>query len=193
MDSVGIGVHRNADTSLTVQVPDTGAKYLRPYRAGLRRGTGRRRTQRPLNSYRHLAVRWGLGRAIELASGASYRPVWIASPRHMGQATEVCRARTRRRALGVGGVCPCVGWHLLSRGVAVRFSARTVGGKLCGLCGDDEIGQLCPPPPAPPLSRSLARNNHQDWVFPICITSAGQRTVLQIAAHEESFGLQRYA
>jgi len=140
--------------------------YLRPYRAGLRRGTGRRRTgSGPLKQYR-IWRRWVWAAPLKLAAGFISDSLDCVPSGTWGQSDGRCRgARTRRR--GTGSWRLPVPWTgiTFSRGVAV---VPPECGAACGpLRG--RRGFWATATPRHRHYRGVWRAKHiQDWFFPIC-------------------------
>jgi len=153
------------------------------YRASaLRRGTGGRRTQRPLNSTGILAsLVWAA--AIELASGLHIDQSGFASPSgHMGAATEVSRGKdTASGTAELGGLPRAVGLALAFPRLSAVVSRPNCWRSLRPLAGTDEIWQLHAP--APPFIEEFGSRNISRLVSDLLLRRPD--SVLQIAAHEE--------
>ncbi len=172
MDSVGIGGAPDAAAFFNDDRPDTGANTLAHIAA-----------QRPLKLPN--LDRLGLGAALHLASGAR-APGLDAVPEGLwGAATEVSRGKdTPSGHWELAGVPVPWSWHYFPKTTPSfppdlsREIARLAG--TAGILGD------CHASGTVILDVLGAEHLRRGW--PICYTSAD--SVLQIAAHEESFGLE---
>lgn len=173
MDSVGIGGAPDADRFFNGTLPDSGANTV-----------GHIAAARPLRMP-HLD-RLGLGAAVRLASGAD-APGLGATPQGLwGAATEV----------SPGKDTPSGHWELA--GVPVPWDWRVfpdtrpafppdLTAEICRLAGTPGILGNCHAPGTAIVDALGGEHLRTGW--PICYTSAD--SVLQIAAHEGRFGLQR--
>lgn len=174
MDSVGIGGAPDADTFFNDGVPDTGANTV-----------GHIATARGGLALPNLD-RLGLGAAVELASGARAPGLGMAPEGAWGAATEVSRGKdTPSGHWELAGVPVPFEWTYFPDEIpafpeevtqAIRAAAGTdaiLGNKRAsGTVILEELGA-----------------EHMRTGYPICYTSAD--SVLQIAAHEAAFGLER--
>ncbi|MCB1359619.1 MAG: phosphopentomutase [Rhodobacter sp.] len=178
LDSVGCGGAPDADRYFNEDRPDTGANTLGHIAAA------RARAGRPL----HLPALdgLGLGRAIALASGVQ-APGLGAVPRgRWGAATEVSRGKdTPSGHWELAGVPVPWDWTYFPT-TEPAFDDALVA-EVCRLAGTDGILGNCHASGIAIMNRLGAEHLRTGW--PICYTSAD--SVFQIAAHEESFGLER--
>ena len=184
MDSVGCGGAPDADKFFNGNLPDTGANTLAHIAQACAEGRGNEGRDGPL----HLPNldQLGLGAAIRLASGDA-TPGLDAIP----QAT--WGAATERSA---GKDTPSGHWELAGLKVpwdwtffpdtTPSFPADVVE-KICDVAGTDRILGNCHAS-GTQIIEDLGPE-HVKTGFPICYTSAD--SVLQIAAHETHFGLNR--
>lgn len=173
MDSVGIGGAPDADSYFNAGLPDTGANTLAHIAQA-------RALHMPYLD------RLGLGAAIRLASGET-APGLGAIPQGLwGAATEVSRGKdTPSGHWEIGGVPVPWDWHYFpdtrpcfpaDLSVAI---AQLAG--CAGILGDEHASGT------EIIERLGAAHLQTGW--PICYSSVD--SVLQIAAHEDSFGLER--
>lgn len=173
MDSVGIGGAPDADRFFNAGLPDTGA-----------------------NTVGHIAqVRGlrmpvldglGLGAAVKLASGID-APGLTATPQGLwGAATEVSPGKdTPSGHWEIAGVPVPWDWTYFPN-CQPAFPPE-VTARICQLAGTDSILGDCHASGTQVIDDFGAEHLRTRW--PICYTSVD--SVLQIAAHEEVFGLQR--
>lgn len=180
IDSVGIGGAPDADQFFNGATPDTGAntfghiaQYCADHRAsgGLKVGT--------LDAL-------GLGKAVKLASGLSAPGLYAQATGAWGAATEVSRGKdTPSGHWELAGVPVPWDWHTFpNTDPAFPDDLTTL------ICQAAETGGLLGNRYASGtdiLDQEGARHIQTGW--PICYTSVD--SVLQIAAHEEHFGLDR--
>ncbi|WP_353627991.1 phosphopentomutase [Sulfitobacter sp. TCYB15] len=184
MDSVGIGGAPDADTFFNGRVPDTGANTLGHIAQACAEGRAEDGRSGPLN-VPHMAS-LGLGPAIELASGLHIASLDDAVSGTWGAATEISRGKdTPSGHWELAGLPVPWEWHYFTD-VSKSFPPALVA-QLAAFAGTDEILGNCHAPGTAIIEEFGAQ--HIKTGFPICYTSAD--SVLQIAAHEESFGLQR--
>jgi len=184
MDSVGIGGAPDADTFFNGRVPDTGANTLGHIAQACAEGRAEDGRSGPLN-VPHMAS-LGLGPAIELASGLHIASLDGTVSGTWGAATEISRGKdTPSGHWELAGLPVPWEWHYFPD-VSKSFPPALVA-QLAAFAGTDEILGNCPAPGTAIIEEFGAQ--HIKTGFPICYTSAD--SVLQIAAHEESFGLQR--
>jgi len=184
MDSVGIGGAPDADTFFNGAVPDTGANTFGHIAQACAEGRAEDGRSGPL-TVPHLAS-LGLGRAIELASGLHIDSLDCVPSGTWGAATEVSRGKdTPSGHWELAGLPVPWDWHYFPE-VSRSFPPELLA-QLAAFAGTDEILGNCHAPGTAIIEEFGAQ--HIKTGFPICYTSAD--SVLQIAAHEESFGLQR--
>ena len=184
MDSVGIGGAPDADRFFNGDLPDTGANTLGHIAMACAEGRAEEGRSGPLKMPN--LDRLGLGAAVRLASGDD-APGLGAEPEGMwGAASEISPGKdTPSGHWELAGVPVPWDWHYfpeerpafpkdLSHAVA---EAAGTGGILgnCHASGTTIIDEL--------------GAEHMKSGWPICYTSAD--SVFQIAAHEETFGLER--
>ncbi|MFO1140422.1 MAG: phosphopentomutase [Paracoccus sp. (in: a-proteobacteria)] len=178
MDSVGIGGAPDAGEYFNDGRPDTGANTL-AHIAQAQAAAGR-----PLRMPNLDAL--GLGAAIRLASGEDAPGLGAAPQGLWGAATEVSRGKdTPSGHWEIAGVPVPWDWHYFPDtrpafppDLTARI-AKAAG--TAGILGNEHISGT------EVIARLGARHVQTGW--PICYTSAD--SVLQIAAHEELFGLDR--
>jgi phosphopentomutase len=179
MDSVGCGGAPDA-----AAFGDAGANTLGHIAAACAAGRADEGRSGPLKMPTLDAL--GLGAAIRLASGAA-TPGLAATPSgRWGAATEVSRGKDT----------PSGHWELA--GVPVPWDwtyfpdtrpafPETLVAEVCRLAGTEGILGNCHASGVPIIEELGADHMRTGW--PICYTSAD--SVFQIAAHEDSFGLER--
>ena len=173
MDSVGIGGAPDAHAFFNDGRPDTGANTV-----------GHIAQARPLRM--PVLDGLGLGAAVRLASGVD-APGLGAEPRGLwGAASEVSRGKdTPSGHWEIAGVP--VPWDWTYFPDADSAFPADVTARICQLAGTDGILGNCHASGTQVIDDFGARHLQTGW--PICYTSAD--SVLQIAAHEEAFGLDR--
>ncbi|HRO15686.1 MAG TPA: phosphopentomutase [Paracoccus sp. (in: a-proteobacteria)] len=173
MDSVGIGGAPDADRFRNGDIPDTGANTLGHIAAAC-----------PLRMP-HLDG-LGLGAAVRLASGLSV-PGLEAQPRGLwGAATESSPGKdTPSGHWELAGVPVPWDWHFFPDAAPAFPPGLTA--LICRLAGTDGILGNCHASGTEIIERLGVEHLRTGW--PICYTSAD--SVLQIAAHEGVFGLDR--
>ncbi|CUH67352.1 Phosphopentomutase [Thalassovita autumnalis] len=184
IDSVGIGGAPDADKFYNGSLPDTGANTVGHIADGCAEGRGEEGRSGPLSLPTLDAL--GLGRAVALASGAE-APGLAAEPTGLwGAATEVSPGKdTPSGHWELAGVPVPWDWHYfpdqqpsfpdaLSKHIAQHAGTEGILAN-CHASGTQVIADFG------------AEHIRSGW--PICYTSAD--SVLQIAAHEEHFGLDR--
>lgn len=188
MDSVGIGGAPDADQFFNGTLPDTGANTLGHIAQACARGqcdTGRRG---PLHLPQLEAL--GLGAALKLASGLEVAGLdagsAVSSTASFGAACETSRGKdTPSGHWELAGLPVPWEWHYFPDARPAfppelsKFVADAAGTQ--GILGD------CHASGTAILAELGARHMQTGW--PICYTSAD--SVFQIAAHEQSFGLER--
>ncbi|WP_321829619.1 phosphopentomutase [Thalassovita sp.] len=184
IDSVGIGGAPDADKFYNGSLPDTGANTVGHIADGCAEGRGEDGRSGPLRLPTLDAL--GLGRAVALASGDE-APGLAAEPTGLwGAATEVSPGKdTPSGHWELAGVPVPWDWHYfpdqqpsfpdaLSKHIAQHAGTEGILAN-CHASGTQVIADFG------------AEHIRSGW--PICYTSAD--SVLQIAAHEEHFGLDR--
>lgn len=173
MDSVGIGGAPDADRFFNAGKPDTGANTVGHI------------AQAQLLHLPHLD-RLGLGAAIRLASGLE-APGLDAEPQGLwGAATEISAGKdTPSGHWEMAGVPVPWEWHYFPK--TVPAFPPEVTAKICELAGTEGILANCHASGTQVIEDFGDRHIRSGW--PICYTSVD--SVLQIAAHEEHFGLDR--
>jgi len=184
MDSVGCGGAQDADKFFNGDVPDTGANTLAHIAQACADGKAEEGRSGPLHMPNLAAL--GLGAAVKLASGDE-APGLMAKPTGLwGAASEVSMGKdTPSGHWELAGVPVPWDWTYFPDTkpafpddlTQAAIKAAGTGGILgnCHASGTaiiDELGE-----------------EHMRTGWPICYTSAD--SVFQIAAHEETFGLQR--
>jgi phosphopentomutase len=173
MDSVGIGGAPDADRFFNDGLPDSGANTV-----------GHLSQARPLNMP-HLA-RLGLGAAVRLASGEIAPGIDLDPQGAWGAATEISAGKdTPSGHWEIAGVPVPWDWHYFPR--AEPAFPEKVTARICELAGTDGILGNCHASGTEIIDRFGLDHIRSGW--PICYTSAD--SVLQIAAHEQHFGLER--
>ncbi|OUS20425.1 phosphopentomutase [Rhodobacterales bacterium 59_46_T64] len=182
MDSVGCGGAPDADQFFNGDLPDTGANTL----AHIARACADGSAGRGAMTLPNLAA-FGLGQAIEVASGAKITDLTKAEAQgYFGAATEVSRGKdTPSGHWELAGVPVPWEWHYFpdedpafpDAVMAEAAHAAGAGGTLYNRHGSG----------TDVIAAEGARHMETGW--PILYTSAD--SVLQIAAHEQSFGLAR--
>lgn len=173
MDSVGIGGAPDADRFFNDRLPDTGANTVAhiaqaqglamPTLAGL-----------------------GLGAAVRLASGQEAPGLMVRPQGLWGAATEISKGKdTPSGHWEIAGVPVPWDWHYFPD-TTPAFPPE-VTARICGLAGTPGILANCHASGTQVIEDFGAEHIRSGW--PICYTSVD--SVLQIAAHEEHFGLDR--
>ena len=178
MDSVGIGGAPDADRFFNGTRPDTGANtlaHIAQFRAD---------ADRPLRMPNLDAL--GLGAAVQTASGVK-APGLGANPQGLwGAATEVSPGKdTPSGHWELAGVPVPWNWHYFPD-TAPSFPSE-LSHEIARLAGTEAILGDCHASGTEIIAR--LGEEHLRTLWPICYTSAD--SVLQIAAHEEAFGLDR--
>ncbi|MGZ3216745.1 phosphopentomutase [Paracoccus sp. T5] len=173
MDSVGIGGAPDADAFFNDGLPDTSANTV-----------GHIAQARPLAM--PVLAGLGLGAAVRLASGAEAPGLMVAPQGLWGAATEVsCGKDTPSGHWEIAGVPVPWDWtYFPDRHPAFP---PEVTARICELAGTEGILGNCHASGTQVIDDFGAEHLRRGW--PICYTSAD--SVLQIAAHEEAFGLDR--
>ena len=184
MDSVGIGGAPDADQFFNGTRPDTGANTLGHIAQACAAGQAEQGRSGPLHLPNLDAL--GLGAALELASGMK-APGLGATPRGLwGAATEVSRGKdTPSGHWELAGLPVPWDWHYFPDETPAFPADLTA--YVAELAGSDGILGNCHASGTAIITEHGAA--HMQTGQPICYTSAD--SVFQIAAHEESFGLDR--
>ena len=184
MDSVGIGGAPDADRFFNGKVPDTGANTVAHIARACAAGAAEEGRSGPLR-LPHLAG-LGLGAAVRLASGQAAPGLDVTVTGTWGAATEVSPGKdTPTGHWELAGVPVPWDWHYFPD-TDPAFPPELVA-EVCRLAGTDGILGNRHAPGTAIIEAEGER--HQETGWPICYTSAD--SVFQIAAHEESFGLDR--
>lgn len=184
MDSVGIGGAPDAGRFFNGSVPDTGANTVAHIAQACMAGQAEQGRSGPLHLPTLDAL--GLGAAVRLASGAA-TPGLRATPTGLwGAATEVSPGKdTPSGHWELAGVPVPWTWHFFPD-THPAFPER-VSAAIASAAGTDGILGDCHASGTQIMDDLGAAHMRSGW--PICYTSAD--SVLQIAAHEETFGLDR--
>ena len=184
MDSVGIGGAPDADRFFNGRVPDTGANTLLHIAEACAEGRAEEGRSGPLRLPTLDAL--GLGRAVELAGGASPPGLGAAPEGLWGAATEVSPGKdTPSGHWELAGVPVPWDWHVFPD--TVPAFPDDLARAAAEAAGTDGILGNCHASGTAILAELGAEHMRTGW--PICYTSAD--SVFQIAAHEETFGLDR--
>lgn len=183
IDSVGIGGAPDAEEFFNNDVPDTGSNTVGHIAQACAEGRAEEGRSGPLRVPNMEAL--GLGAALELASGMTLGN--SDEPTGMwGAATEVSRGKdTPSGHWELAGVPVPWDWHYFTDNTN-SFPEHLVQA-LCQAAGTDGILGNMHSSGTEIIERLGAEHLRTGW--PICYTSAD--SVLQIAAHEEHFGLER--
>ena len=173
IDSVGIGGAPDADQFFNGDLPDTGANTV----AHIARDAG-------LNVPTLDAL--GLGAAVRLASGIDVPGLGAVPTGAWGAATEVSPGKdTPSGHWEMAGVPVPWNWHVFPDTSPAFPDDLTA--QICAAAGTDGILGNRHASGTTVIAEEGAAHLKTGW--PICYTSAD--SVLQIAAHEEAFGLER--
>ena len=184
MDSVGIGGAADADTFFNGEVPDTGSNTVGHIAQACAQGLAEGGRSGPLNVPNLVAL--GLGAAVEQSSGLRSEGLDGPVTGTWGAASEVSRGKdTPSGHWELAGLPVPWDWHYFPD-VTNSFPPELVA-QLAAFAGTDGILGNCHAPGTAIIEALGAQ--HIKTGFPICYTSAD--SVLQIAAHEEHFGLDR--
>ncbi len=184
MDSVGIGGAPDADAYFNGDLPDTGANTLAHIAAACARGEADEGRGGPLR-LPHLDA-LGLGAATRLASGDAV-PGLEAMPTGLwGAATEVSKGKDTPSGHWEMAGLP-VPWDWSYFPDTVPSFPDEVTRAAMRAAGTDGILGNCHAPGTAIIERLGAEHMRSGW--PICYTSVD--SVFQIAAHEQTFGLDR--
>ena len=184
LDSVGCGGAPDADTFFNNGTPDTGANTL----AHIARACAAREADEGRSGPLHLPNldRLGLGAAVRLASGDT-APGLDAAPEGLwGAATEISRGKdTPSGHWELAGVPVPWDWHTFPD--ADPAFPDDLSELVCHVAGTGGILGNRHASGTVIIAEEGARHLKTGW--PICYTSAD--SVFQIAAHENTFGLDR--
>lgn len=184
MDSVGIGGAPDADTFFNGEVPDTGANTLGHIAQACTAGQAEEGRSGPLNVPTLASL--GLGAAIKAACGLELAEFDVPLVGTWGAATEVSRGKdTPSGHWELAGLPVPWEWHYFER-TEESFDVDLIA-QVCAAAGSDGILGNCHAPGTAIIEKFGAE--HMRTGQPICYTSAD--SVFQIAAHEETFGLER--
>ncbi|MDX1780349.1 MAG: phosphopentomutase [Thalassovita sp.] len=185
MDSVGIGGAPDADRFFSGDRPDTGANTLGHIAWACAEGRAEEGRSGPLHMPTLAAL--GLGRAVELASGESAPNLGAEEPAGFwGAATEVSPGKdTPSGHWELAGVPVPWDWHYFPN--THPSFPPDLSAKVAELAGAGGILGDCHASGTAIVAELGAEHIRTGW--PICYTSAD--SVFQIAAHEETFGLDR--
>lgn len=173
LDSVGIGGAPDADRYFNDHRPDTGANTVGHIAQAL-----------PLHMP-HLAA-LGLGAAVRLASGEDAPGLMVPPQGLWGAATEMSRGKdTPSGHWEIAGVPVPWDWHYFPE--TIPAFPPEVTARICELAGTEGILANRHASGTEVIEAYGAEHLRTGW--PICYTSVD--SVLQIAAHEERFGLER--
>ncbi|MGJ8602928.1 MAG: phosphopentomutase [Marivita sp.] len=184
MDSVGIGGAPDADQFFNNGTPDTGANTVLHIAQACAEG----RAEDGRSGLLHLPTlsALGLGQAIELACGQVAPGLDAVPAARWAAATEVSRGKdTPSGHWELAGVPVPWDWTYLPD--TVPSFPPEITARICALAGTDGILGNCHSNGVQVIDRFGAE--HLRTGKPICYTSAD--SVLQIAAHEKAFGLDR--
>lgn len=184
MDSVGIGGAPDADRFFNGTVPDTGANTLLHIAQACAAGQAEEGRSGPLHLPTLDAL--GLGRAVQLASGKAPPNLTATPTGRWAAATEVSHGKdTPSGHWELAGLPVPWDWTYLPD--TVPSFPDDITQRICELAGTDGILGNCHSNGVQVIETFGAE--HLRTGQPICYTSAD--SVLQIAAHEEAFGLER--
>lgn len=184
IDSVGIGGAPDAGDFFNGDLPDTGANTLSHIAQACAAGKAEE-GRSGLLALPNLD-RLGLGAALKLASGME-APGLSAAPEGLwGAATEVSQGKdTPSGHWELAGLPVPWAWHYFPDETPAFPADLTA--EVARLAGTDGILGNCHASGTAIIERLGAAHCESGW--PICYTSAD--SVFQIAAHEETFGLDR--
>ena len=184
MDSVGAGGAPDAGRFFNGDVPDTGANTLGHIAAACAAGKAEEGRSGPLRMPN--LDRLGLGAAVRLASGAAMEGFSDGGSGLWGAATEVSNGKdTPSGHWELAGVPVPWDWTYFPD-TRPAFPELLVA-ETCRLAGTEGILGNCHASGTKIIADLAEEHMRTGW--PICYTSAD--SVYQIAAHEETFGLER--
>ncbi len=183
IDSVGIGGAPDADQYFNGDVPDTGANTLGHIAAACAAGQAEEGRSGPLQVPTLAAL--GLGTAMTLADGCEHT-ISAKVSGAWGAATETSKGKdTPSGHWELAGVPVPWEWHTFPKTEPTFPDDLTV--TICEVAGTGGILGNRHASGTTIIAEEGARHVKTGW--PICYTSVD--SVLQIAAHEEAFGLDR--
>lgn len=181
---MGIGGAPDAARFFNNGVPDTGANTVAHIAKACAEGRAENGRTGPLNIPTLDAL--GMGRAITLASGIKPAGLTATPTGRWAAATEISNGKdTPSGHWELAGVPVPWDWTYFPK-TEPAFDDALVA-KVCDLAGTDGILGNCHAAGIEIMERLGAEHLRTGW--PICYTSAD--SVFQIAAHEETFGLDR--
>ena len=184
LDSAGIGGAPDADKFFNNGVPDTGSNTIGHIAEACSKGLAEEGRSGPLKMPNLAAL--GLGQALRLASGMNAQSLAVTPTGLWGAATEVSLGKdTPSGHWELAGVPVPWDWRYFPETIPA-FSNEIVA-KVCELAGTEGILGNCHASGVPIIEEHCAEHMRTGW--PICYTSVD--SVFQIAAHEETFGLER--
>ena len=184
LDSAGAGGAPDAGEFFNGATPDTGANTLGHIAEACAAGRAEEGRSGPLKMPNLGAL--GLGAAVRLASGAAM-PGFDIEPRGLwGAATEISRGKdTPSGHWELAGVPVPWEWHYFPD--TQPAFPQALMDEVARLAGTGGTLGNCHASGVPIIEEHCAEHMRTGW--PICYTSAD--SVFQIAAHEETFGLDR--
>lgn len=184
LDSAGAGGAPDAGAFFNGGTPDTGANTLGHIAAACADGRAEEGRTGPLRMPNLDAL--GLGAAVRLASGAAMEGFGATPAGLWGAATEVSKGKdTPSGHWELAGVPVPWDWHYFPD-TQPAFPEWLMA-EVARLAGTGGTLGNCHASGVPIIEAHCAEHLRTGW--PICYTSAD--SVFQIAAHEESFGLDR--
>ena len=184
MDSVGIGGAPDADQFFNGDTPDTGANTVGHIAQACAVGAAEEGRRGPLQLPNLAAL--GLGQAVALASGLEAPGLDAPVTGLWGAATETSQGKdTPSGHWELAGLPVPWEWHYFTQ-TEQSFPEDLVT-YVAQAAGTDGILGNCHAPGTAIIERLGAEHMRTGW--PICYPSVD--SVFQIAAHEESFGLER--
>ena len=182
IDSVGIGGAPDAVDFFNNGTPDTGSDTLGHIAQACANGEAEEGRSGPLTIPTLNAM--GAGAAMQLATGLDLG--WPAPTGAFGAATEISNGKdTPSGHWELAGVP--VPWDWTTFPETIPAFPQNVTDRICDLAGTDGILANCHESGTQVIVDFGAEHLRSGW--PICYTSVD--SVLQIAAHEEHFGLER--
>ncbi|MFG6498275.1 phosphopentomutase [Sulfitobacter sp. 1A13191] len=184
IDSVGIGGAPDAGDFFNGDLPDTGANTLGHIAQSCAAGEAEEGRSGPL-ALPNLD-RLGMGAALTLASGMEAPGLGATPEGRWGAATEISQGKdTPSGHWELAGLPVPWAWHYFPDETPTFPADLTE--EVARLAGTDGILGNCHASGTAIIERLGAEHCESGW--PICYTSAD--SVFQIAAHEETFGLDR--
>lgn len=184
IDSVGIGGAPDADRFYNDGRPDTGANTFGHIAEACARGAANEGRSGPLHVPNLMAL--GLGSAIKEASGLDVPSLAAPLSGAYAVATEVSNGKdTPSGHWELAGVPVPWDWHVFPD--KTKSFPPDLVAQICAAAGTEGILANCHASGTEVIKKFGEEHLKTGW--PICYTSVD--SVLQIAAHEESFGLER--